>query len=99
MSMQMLKTRIVSLGHSPLGDTEDALRKQLALIANPEQEETKAEDKTEAEAVALKASEQVDEPGEPIVDNFGQPIVDDFGEPVSVKFVEQEKADGKDKSD
>jgi len=38
MSMQMLKTKIKSLGARPLGDTEDELRKQLAALEQPEPE-------------------------------------------------------------
>jgi len=35
MSMQMLKTKIKSLGTRPLGDTESELRRQLAGIEQP----------------------------------------------------------------
>jgi len=48
MSMQMLKTKIKSLGSSPMGDTEDALRRQLAEIEQPKPDEKEPE-KTEPE--------------------------------------------------
>jgi len=70
MSMQMLKTKIKSLGSSPMGDTEDALRRQLAEIEQPKPDEKEPE-KTEPEKTEPVETVETVETESPDTDNQG----------------------------